>query len=248
MAQVVGNEPTPEFAAMMADEYRRLFGSLADESLRVVALLKLEGHSNEEIARSLDCGLRTVERKLEVIRKRWMARARHERDGAGGHPVLIRCRRPRPRSWTGPATGSRAMAGGARPDLAAYLAGLGAGAGRLGARAHRRRRRLAQAAGERPVAEDYLRPFPSDADAVLAAFETVGRTRSAGPVPDAGPPRRDAQPPGRPPGRTSPSSGSSRFARTSPANGGRPGARASRCTSRVADDAQGDLAPQLAPA
>jgi DNA-directed RNA polymerase specialized sigma24 family protein len=72
MAQVVGDEPTPEFAAMMTDEYRRLFGSLPDESLRVVALLKLEGHSNEEIARSLDCGLRTVERKLEVIRKRWM--------------------------------------------------------------------------------------------------------------------------------------------------------------------------------
>jgi DNA-directed RNA polymerase specialized sigma24 family protein len=73
LAQVVGNEPTPEFAAMVTDEYRRLFGSLADESLRVVALLKLEGHSNEEIARSLDCGLRTVERKLEVIRKRWTA-------------------------------------------------------------------------------------------------------------------------------------------------------------------------------
>jgi DNA-directed RNA polymerase specialized sigma24 family protein len=72
LAQVVGNEPTPEFAAMVTDEYRRLFGSLADESLRVVALLKLEGHSNEEIARSLDCGLRTVERKLEVIRKRWL--------------------------------------------------------------------------------------------------------------------------------------------------------------------------------
>ena len=73
MAQVVGNEPSPEFAAMVTDEYRRLFGSLADESLRVVALLKLEGRSNEEIARSLDCGLRTVERKLDVIRKRWMA-------------------------------------------------------------------------------------------------------------------------------------------------------------------------------
>jgi DNA-directed RNA polymerase specialized sigma24 family protein len=72
LAQVVGSEPTPEFAVMVTDEYRRLFGSLADESLRVVALLKLEGHSNEEIARSLDCGLRTVERKLEVIRKRWL--------------------------------------------------------------------------------------------------------------------------------------------------------------------------------
>jgi DNA-directed RNA polymerase specialized sigma24 family protein len=57
----------------MTDEYLRLFGSLADESLRVVALLMLEGHSNEEIAKSLDSGLRTVERKLEVIRKRWMA-------------------------------------------------------------------------------------------------------------------------------------------------------------------------------
>ena len=73
MAQVVGNEPTPEFAAMVADEYRRMFGSLADESLRIVAGLKLEGHSNDEIAKHLDCSLRTVERKLEVIRKRWIA-------------------------------------------------------------------------------------------------------------------------------------------------------------------------------
>jgi DNA-directed RNA polymerase specialized sigma24 family protein len=73
LVEVVSGEPTPEFAAMMTDECRRLFGSLSDESLRVVALLKLEGHSNEEIAKSLECGLRTVERKLEVIRKRWLA-------------------------------------------------------------------------------------------------------------------------------------------------------------------------------
>jgi DNA-directed RNA polymerase specialized sigma24 family protein len=71
LAQVVGDEPTPETAASVVDEYRRLFGNLSDESLRVVALLKLEGHTNEEIAQSLDCGLRTVERKLDVIRKRW---------------------------------------------------------------------------------------------------------------------------------------------------------------------------------
>ncbi len=71
--EVVGSEPAPEFAAMMTEECQRLFASLADESHRVVALLKLEGHSNEEIAVSLDCGLRTVERKLEVIRKRWLS-------------------------------------------------------------------------------------------------------------------------------------------------------------------------------
>jgi DNA-directed RNA polymerase specialized sigma24 family protein len=70
-AGVAGDELTPEFAAMMFDEYRRLFDRLDDESLRVVALLKLEGHSNEEIARSLDCGLRTLERKLDTIRTLW---------------------------------------------------------------------------------------------------------------------------------------------------------------------------------
>jgi DNA-directed RNA polymerase specialized sigma24 family protein len=71
--EVVSSDPTPEFAAMMTEECQRLFASLADESHRVVALLKLEGHSNEEIATSLDCGLRSVERKLEVIRKRWLS-------------------------------------------------------------------------------------------------------------------------------------------------------------------------------
>jgi len=69
--EVVSSEPTPEFAAMMTEECQRLFAALADESHRLVALLKLEGRSNEEIATSLDCGLRTVERKLTVIRKRW---------------------------------------------------------------------------------------------------------------------------------------------------------------------------------
>jgi len=73
LAQVVSEELTPGLASMVADEYRRLFGSLGDESLRVVAMMKLEGYSNEEIARRLDCGLRTVERKLDVIRKRWTA-------------------------------------------------------------------------------------------------------------------------------------------------------------------------------
>jgi DNA-directed RNA polymerase specialized sigma24 family protein len=75
LAQVVGKELTPELTAIMADEYRRLFGGLDDESLLVVAVMKLEGHSNEEIARALDCALRTVERKLDEIRKRWTAEA-----------------------------------------------------------------------------------------------------------------------------------------------------------------------------
>jgi DNA-directed RNA polymerase specialized sigma24 family protein len=71
LAQIVGKEPTPEFAAMMADECRRLLQKLDDPQLRELAVAKMEGYSNEEIARRLECSLRTVERRLRLIRKEW---------------------------------------------------------------------------------------------------------------------------------------------------------------------------------
>jgi DNA-directed RNA polymerase specialized sigma24 family protein len=55
----------------MSEEVRRLFDRLPDETLRLVALLRLEGYANDEIAASLDCALRSVERKLERIRVHW---------------------------------------------------------------------------------------------------------------------------------------------------------------------------------
>jgi DNA-directed RNA polymerase specialized sigma24 family protein len=76
LEQVVGREPTPAFAAQVVDECRRLLGSLGDEGLRTVALLRMEGYSNDQIAERLGCGLRSVERKLERIRKRWHAEGR----------------------------------------------------------------------------------------------------------------------------------------------------------------------------
>ncbi len=71
LAQVAGTEPSPELAAMLIDEIRQRFADLPDESLRVVALRRMEGHSNAEIAGELDCSLRSVERKLELIRRTW---------------------------------------------------------------------------------------------------------------------------------------------------------------------------------
>jgi DNA-directed RNA polymerase specialized sigma24 family protein len=71
--ELVGREPTPELAAMMAEEYIHLLGRLPDETLRRIAAWKLEGYSNEEIAARLGCGRRTVERKLGVIRSSWRA-------------------------------------------------------------------------------------------------------------------------------------------------------------------------------
>jgi DNA-directed RNA polymerase specialized sigma24 family protein len=68
LEQIVGVEPTPEFAAMGADESRHLLAALGDETLRRIALLWMEGYSDGEIASRLDCGPRTVGRKLKLIR------------------------------------------------------------------------------------------------------------------------------------------------------------------------------------
>lgn len=71
LAQFVDAEPTPEFAAQVADECRRLLAGLGDESLRHVAVWKMEGYGNDEIAKKLACSRRTVARKLEAIRIVW---------------------------------------------------------------------------------------------------------------------------------------------------------------------------------
>ena len=70
--QFPGAEPTPEFVSLMAEEVRRLFGLLPNESLRLVALLKMEGYTAEEVATRLDYSARSVRRKLEVIRTLWI--------------------------------------------------------------------------------------------------------------------------------------------------------------------------------
>jgi DNA-directed RNA polymerase specialized sigma24 family protein len=69
LEQVVGREPTPEFAALVAEEFQRLLGRLADGELRQIALWKLEGYTNQEISERAGCALRTVANKLELIRK-----------------------------------------------------------------------------------------------------------------------------------------------------------------------------------
>ena len=69
--QVIGTTPTPEFAAQTVEEYQRLLARLTDPSLRSVAVWKMEGYTNEEIAARLSCVPRTVQRKLGLIRTLW---------------------------------------------------------------------------------------------------------------------------------------------------------------------------------
>lgn len=69
LEQVIGIEPTPQFAAEVAEEFRNLLGRLEDDVLRLIAFFKFEGRTNPEIAASLDCSLTSVERKLRLIRR-----------------------------------------------------------------------------------------------------------------------------------------------------------------------------------
>jgi DNA-directed RNA polymerase specialized sigma24 family protein len=69
--RIIGSEPSPEFAAMVAEEYIRRLDELGDETLRRIATLKLACYSNEEIRQQLGCSLRTVTLRLELIRKIW---------------------------------------------------------------------------------------------------------------------------------------------------------------------------------
>ena len=68
---IVDRDPTPEFAAQFSEELEQRLRQLENEELQQVAMSKLRGESNEEIARQRNCTTRTIERKLALIRKIW---------------------------------------------------------------------------------------------------------------------------------------------------------------------------------
>jgi DNA-directed RNA polymerase specialized sigma24 family protein len=80
LEQVADADPTPEIAAMLAEEYRRRLEALGDDALRRVAILRLEGYDSDQIADRLGCARRTAARKLEMIRSAWGGLAADARD------------------------------------------------------------------------------------------------------------------------------------------------------------------------
>jgi len=69
--EIISLVPTPEFAAQVADEFQTLLARLEGDIPQSVALRKLEGFTNDEIAEILESVSRTVERKLQLIRTLW---------------------------------------------------------------------------------------------------------------------------------------------------------------------------------
>jgi len=71
--QVLDREPTPAFAAELLEEFNRRVAQLNDRSLQEIAIKKLEGYTNAEIAQQQGRTERTIERKLKLIRSIWRA-------------------------------------------------------------------------------------------------------------------------------------------------------------------------------
>ncbi len=69
--EIIGADPTPEFAAEFAEEAQRLLHALDDDRLRAIALHKLQGCTVKEIAEEMGSTRRTVERRLQIIRRIW---------------------------------------------------------------------------------------------------------------------------------------------------------------------------------
>ena len=69
--QIIAAEPTPEFSEQVVTQCQDMLDQLEDDRLALIALMKFEGFTNEEIAAELDCAVRNVERKLFRIRLQW---------------------------------------------------------------------------------------------------------------------------------------------------------------------------------
>jgi DNA-directed RNA polymerase specialized sigma24 family protein len=69
--EIIRVEPTPQMVVEMAEQCQKLLESLPDVELRSIALWKMEGYTNAEIAGKLDCARSTIQRKLQLIQARW---------------------------------------------------------------------------------------------------------------------------------------------------------------------------------
>jgi DNA-directed RNA polymerase specialized sigma24 family protein len=69
--ELMAQEPTPEYLAILEEQYLFLLGLLRDSKLREIAVLKVEGWTSDEICEQLSVSSATMNRKLKLIRTTW---------------------------------------------------------------------------------------------------------------------------------------------------------------------------------
>lgn len=69
--QLIGEDQGASFSQFLSHQCRQLLELLEDPQLERIALAKLAGHTNEEIAIQQGCTRVTIQRKLRLIRSAW---------------------------------------------------------------------------------------------------------------------------------------------------------------------------------
>lgn len=70
-AELVCREPSPDFVVEFSETCDTLFNQLDDSRLQQTLKLRLEGYTVNEIADRMSSSRRTVQRSMELIRRRW---------------------------------------------------------------------------------------------------------------------------------------------------------------------------------
>ncbi len=72
---VTDDVKTPDLHAELAEACDRLLDQLADDQLRQIAIMRMDGFLVDEIAVNLGLSKRAVERRLQLIRRTWTEQA-----------------------------------------------------------------------------------------------------------------------------------------------------------------------------
>ncbi len=75
---VDGQQQTPDVLAEIKESCAQLLDTIPDEAMKKIALLKFQGVTNGEVANEMKCTRRTIERKLERIRRIWVDAGLHD--------------------------------------------------------------------------------------------------------------------------------------------------------------------------
>lgn len=70
LQRLQAREPAPEFVVAFSETCDLFLDSLEDAGMREIATMRIEGYNDLEIATRLDCARSTIQRRLELIRRR----------------------------------------------------------------------------------------------------------------------------------------------------------------------------------
>ena len=76
--EVGGNQPPPDELAEVFESCVQLLDAIPDDTMKRIVLLKFHGATNGEVASELNCTERTIERKLERVRRIWIEAGLHD--------------------------------------------------------------------------------------------------------------------------------------------------------------------------